>query len=165
MNSTVVIAIGIVLIIALIVWAFTMSTRKEAAKKQKMIMGRLEALAKEHDSTIGPTDNMGTKTIAMDNSKGKIFYVDHSSEVAQAEVIDITDVANCEMVQTGSRQIGETKSGRRTIEDHINRIQLEVSKKNGEKVALLFYDERNDGILEMLMLKEKAEKWKGVIKN
>ena len=105
MNSTVVIAVGIVLIIALIVWAFTVSARKEAAKKQKIIMGRLEALAKEHDSTIGPADNMGTKAIAMDNSKGKIFYVDHSNVVAQSEMIDIADVMSCEMIQTGNRQI------------------------------------------------------------
>ena len=122
-------------------------------------------MAREHDSTIGPTDNMGTKIIALDNIKGKVFYVDHSSVVAQAEVIDIAEVLHCEMVQTGSREIGETKSVRKTVEDNINRIQLEVNKKNGDKVALLFYDERKDGVLEMLTLKEKAEKWKGVIKN
>ncbi len=164
MNSTVMIAIGIVLFIALIIWVFTSSARKEAEKERRIIMDRLEQLAKDHHSTIGPSDKMGTKVIALDNTKGKIFYVDHSNVVVQAEMIDIADVVSCEMVQTGSRQIEETKSGRKTVEDNIDRIQLEVSKKNGEKVALLFYDERRDGVLEMLALKEKADKWKEVIK-
>lgn len=165
MNSTIMIAAGMLLTIALIVWALTMSARKDAAKKKALMMGRLKQMAREHDCTIGPTDNMGTKVIALDNIKGKIFYVDQTGVVAQSEVIDIADVKACELIQSGNRQVAVAKNGREKIEDNINRIHLEVNKKNGDNVALLFYDETRDGVLEMLGLREKALKWQRIIKN
>ncbi len=164
MNSTIVIAVGIIVLMALIVWALVAAASKDAKKRKVAMVGQLEQLAKAHDTTIGPSDFMGKKVIAQDVQKGKVFYVDHSDFGNKAEVINIADVTGCSLVQVGSKHTESSKSGKVKVQEQIDKIQLELSMKTGDKVSLLFYDEVGDGIMEMLPLKEKAEKWKAVFK-
>ncbi len=164
MNSTIVIAIGIVALMALIVWALVAAASKDAKKRKMVLVGDLEQLALAHDTTLGPSDFMGKKVIAQDIQKGKVFYVDHSAETPQAEAINIADVSNCSVVQVGSKHIESSKNGKVIVQEQINKIQLELSMKAGNKLSLLFYDEVGDGIMEMKALRQKAEKWKAVFK-
>ena len=164
MNSTIVIAVGIIVLMALIVWALVAAAGKDAKKKRLALAGQLEQLATAHDTTLGPSDFMGKKVIAQDVQKGKVFYVDHSAETPQAEAISIADVSNCSVVQVGSKHIETAKNGKVNVQEQVNKIQLELSMKAGNKLSLLFYDEVGDGIMEMKALRQKAEKWKAVFK-
>jgi hypothetical protein len=165
MDNSVMIAIGIIVVLVFIVWVFVIVSRKQAATKKAALLSRLHQLAREHDTTIGPSDILGARVIALDKEKGRIFYVDGSGDTTLTQVFDIESVSHCEVVSAGRRMVTTSGKGKPKTDEHIDKVLVEVSIKGGGKVSLLFYDEARDGVFEMLPLRQKAEKWKGLIKN
>jgi hypothetical protein len=157
MDNSVLIAIGIIVVLVFIVWVFVIVSRNQAATKKKELLGRLHQLAREHDATIGPSDILGAKIIALDKAKGRIFYVDGSGDTTLTEVFDIESVSQCQVVSAGKRTLIISGKGKAGKEEHIDKVLVEVSTRSGNKISLLFYDEALDGVFEMLPLKQKPK--------
>ena len=165
MNSTLIVTIGIIFLMVLLAWACIAVASNREKKKRMVLTGKLEELAKSHNSIIGQIDFMGKKVIVQDVKKEKVFYINCTANAPREEVIDIADVAGCSIVHIGSKYIESLKNGKEKIQEHIDKIELELNMKAGYKRHLLFYEEIGDGVMEMLPLTRKAEKWKAVFNN
>lgn len=152
------------LAIVVIVWALVASSRKAILKRKERINAELERLASEQNAKVSITDVMSDKAIGLDSAKGKIFYVNYVDDTLNFHVLEQADVNTCDLKEGGNRQVRTLKSGKQEVEENITTIELVLSMKGGVNVSLLFYDETTDGVLEMLPLKGKAEKWKEIIK-
>ena len=153
-----------VVVIAVIVWALMASSRKAVLKRKERITAELTRLAGEQHATLSINDIMSDKAIGLDSAKGKIFYVNFVDDALNYHVLDIADVINCDLQKGGSKQTRTLKTGKQEVEENVTTISLALSMKGGVNVSLLFYDEAKDGVLEMLPLRGKAEKWKQIIR-
>ena len=165
MESSTMIAIGIILLLAIVVGVFVASSRRAAAKKKQQLMSNLQQLAHRYGTSVGLSDVLGAKVIALDKTKGRIFYVNGFGDTTLTEAFDIEDVSQCSVLCLGQRTVLTSGKGKTKTEVHVDKVVVEVNTRTGGKINLLFYDEAMDGVLEMLPLKEKAEKWKNLIKN
>ena len=97
----------------------------------------------------------------MDKDKTTLIYVDSANDIHH--LIEISEITKVEIAKKGKNISLQGKRGKPAKEEHIDSIELAVSIRNKDVVYLPFYVEVYDGILDMLPLKEKAEKWKQLI--
>lgn len=161
MDGTFLIAGGIVLFIIIIIILFVVSTKKQRIKSEQQLENLLHELAQIYKLDIGEKELIGKRVIALDKQKTTLIFIDEHTKAT--DVIQLHDITGCIVLKEGVKFNTRGGNGKPAIEEHVNSIHLELHLKGGVNLILPFYTEIQDGIMEMLPLKQKAEKWKNII--
>lgn len=161
MDGTLFIAMAMVLVIIMAVLAFVLVARQQAKKENQKITQQLKNIAERHNLEIGHKEKLRSRIIAMDKNRTTLLYFD--SKIDLHHLLSLAEITGVTVEKKGKNISTKVNSGKSSAEEHIDSIELAIRMQNKETISLPFYIEIYDGILEMLPLKAKAEKWKELI--
>lgn len=161
MDGTFLVLTIILLVIAAAILAFIYVGRQQTKKEHQQIHQQLEEIADRHNLQIGHKEKLRSRIIALDKDKTTLLYLDCKQDVHH--LLHLAEITSVTVEKRGKNIRTKLKTGKSSIEEHIDSIDLAVRIKNKETISLPFYIAIYDGILEMLPLKAKAEEWKDLI--
>ena len=151
MNSTVYIALSI--IIALITFAIVISriNRNKKEKENKKLAAEFDYFAIKNNLAIDKKQTLNKNMIGIDRLNLKLVFLDNSNNARERfHLIELNDLSACHLIKQKNSSTG-----------HISKILLKCIfiQKNRAPIELLFYDEMKDDIFKMMRLSKKALYW------
>jgi hypothetical protein len=108
---------------------------------------------------------IGTKAIAVDTQKRKLFYLKKTPNASSCLIIDLNNLEKCTIKKEyNSITAGELKVNKLHL--FLKRIFLNLKMKNSSgTVTLTLYDAHSDGHEDVLEAEVFAHKWEKMISN
>lgn len=163
MSETIWIAIGIIAIIILIIGLVTVYSINISRKQKELLLGSLNEALRSRHLNADRSEYFRNRVIALDGRAEALIYVTTNEDGSRSEIIDLAEVRHCNVMNIGNKTVTTGKSGKKTTEEHINEIHLELSGPTMEPASIMFYSEIQDGLSELLDNRKKAETWKQLI--
>jgi hypothetical protein len=157
------IAAAIIAGLIIIVIAFVYSARAKTRKQQKVLTDKINEIAREHKVQWEHLDIGLHRAVALSTDKSTLLFMDFKdTEDGHLQLIDMNEVGDCQLSQTGNMVIG-MKNHNAT--ENITKVELQLFFKDRSKdaVALIFYNEIHDGLFEKTTQMNKAEHWQGLL--
>lgn len=165
MTETIWIAIGIIAAIILIILLVTVYTINISRKQKELLLSSLNDTLKTNHLHADKTEYFRNRVVALDVRNAALVYITVDDDGYRAEVHDLSDVKYCAVMNAGNKTTTTSRSGKKTSEEHINEIRLELEGPGQRSAGIVFYSEINDGLSELLDNKKKAETWQLIINN
>lgn len=137
-TSSAIIGIVMLLLAAVPIFIF----KRQKSKRDKLILGKLEALIKNKVSQLTVYEIWNDRSIGLDKTSDKLYYVGKNAETEIALTVDLTQVHSCSLLKTNYD--GEPASNDPNSIRKITLILKSVSPKK-EEIKLDFYAEEVDG--------------------
>jgi type II secretory pathway pseudopilin PulG len=160
MSTTTLIAIAIILSIALIVAAIVTKASNKAKKKKSQLQNEINKVAQEANLQVTQTQNYRNRMVALDETSGYVVYAWYADNAYQSQVTDLSKVNKWELVKVGNKITETSPNGKKTVEEHVREIQLQLHTRDNTVCSIVFYNEMEDSSLDMLIHKQTAEEWK-----
>jgi hypothetical protein len=129
------------------------SGRARRRKKKQLLLDTLDSVAKKEQLYITERMLWRNRILGIDRINRKIVQVISEGTETIPQVIDLSEVGKCELLQQKSNQI------------QISAVLLALifHDKTKPSLHIPFYEERNDGVYEMKSLTERAVHWQNMI--
>ena len=163
MNESIWIAVAIIAFIALIIFMVARAAKKQAVAAKQQLQQALAQKASTRNLSIGQTEFFRNRVVGLSSDGQHIIYILTDSDGIHTDLVELNDISHCEVASEGSKIVTTAKNGKQKIEEHVNAISLQLY--NGKRLvsSLLFYSEIEDGGLELLDNRKKAERWKSLL--
>ncbi|MHA4811685.1 hypothetical protein ACX0G9_26550 [Flavitalea flava] len=151
MNSTLSIAVFIVLVVLLFIVLLIVISRREQNKTRKKMDRLLTDLIDRNNLTIDSKEEFRKRIIAVDRVNEQLLFIDLNGEEERSFLVNLPEVVLCRLIKN-----------ERPDKGHINKIFLECTMK-GKKETLIqlpFYDEMTDSLQNLPYLSKNADYWK-----
>lgn len=128
-------------------------------KRSRILKSKLAELAQQKELII-KHEVFANKIIGLDNLH-KLFFIttDEEEKVNYQQIIDLTDLKECQ-VRVNNKEIFESDyTGKMTIK----KIDINFVMNNGKSTVIKLYDSDTDDILEYGHYLEIAKRWKKFI--
>lgn len=145
--------------IAAIILLFVNSSRKKTKEANRKLIAAFEQIVSKEALTIDKKVHFGTRIVGI-ATEGFLIWVEMKQEKLISENVPLKFIKSCEIVKSYHNQ-GETTNKKQT-QGSLSTIELCVTTDRSS-YSITFYNETEDGIFEMLNLKEMAGKWRDYI--
>jgi hypothetical protein len=156
MNDTLVIASALAGLTLLSVLIPVLLVRRRRQRRKDALLALLQQVADEHRLSFDSIDPDGHRLLALDTRARQLYYASHAREERPSRLIDLSQVRACRLHQVTTRDQQTRKTG---FEDHVLQISLCLEQRTGEVVELPIYHEAEDGVYELLRLRQLATQW------
>lgn len=127
---------------------------KTEAKKNKTLFAWVIS---KHNLHISTNERWGNKFLGLDSVQGKLVYLEiMSSGTVEKQLLELERIATCRIVE--QRKFIKVNSGKESL---LEKLDMELSLKDGEVVSLNFYDLERSFAEDYEM--KRAEKWKAIV--
>jgi hypothetical protein len=148
--------LGLFVIIAAIVLIAAVSLVNSYRKKErnKKLFSAFNDFVVENKLTIDKKQTLNKNIIGLDRLNSKLIFIDNSKEPQQKHLIDLQEVAACNL-----------KKERNTKNGNISEIYLHCLFKENKQpeVKLPVYNSATDDLYKMMRLSKKATYWEKTI--
>ena len=130
---------------------FLFNAAGKAANKK--LSGKVKQVIGENNLKMADSESWGNSYIGLDTDQGKILFLKMRPSDCTWQVLDLSAITDCQVKeQRKVLKVGHKK------ELLLEKLDLEISRKNGEPLVFNFYDS-NENRMEDFEL-ARAEKWK-----
>lgn len=165
MNETVIITLVILLCIALVIAAMTYKTRKDARKQRNLLKDKLEGIATDEQLTIDKEETYRNRIVGLDTAKKMLVYITLDDKEPVYHLLNLKQVTSCKIVQLGTTLTEENEKGKKTTEQHVMLVVLQLRTGSSTLADITFYSEIEDGAMERMPLTKKAHEWCELLNN
>lgn len=150
MDSTVYIALFIIIIFVVFGLALSWRNRYKRMKENRKLLEAFDAFVISHNLAIDKKQTLNKNMIGIDRLHLKLVFLENSKGTNQFHLIDLQEISVCQLI-----------SQKNTSNGHIRNISLQCTFKQKDKPALIlpFYDEMKDNLFKMMRLSKKAAYW------
>ncbi|CAN5831660.1 hypothetical protein BH10BAC2_BH10BAC2_21820 [soil metagenome] len=160
MDSSVYIAIIIVIAIAMIIWLLTVINNKHKKRVEQEQLSLFSNIAKEFQLKIYKTEQMKDRMLGWDSEISNLLFVDFKSTPLDINHVQIMELSSCKLLTQVANGSEDVTSG----STDTTSISLELHYKNNSfpKQLLTFYAYGRDSLFDLVPLKQKAEHWRDI---
>lgn len=150
MDSTVYIAIFIIIGFVVFGVAITWSSRRTKKREKEKLVEAFDAYAISHALAIDKKQTLNKNMIGIDRLNSKLIFLEDDKGSGQFHLVDLKEIAACRLV-----------SRKNPANGHIQDISLQCTFKGKDKAMLTlpFYNEMKDDLFKMMRLSKKAAYW------
>jgi hypothetical protein len=160
MSTTTLIAVVIILSIVLIVVLIVTAASNQAKKQRNRLQNELNKEVHKAGLHVTQAQSYRNRMIALDEASGFVIYAWHIDSAYHTQITDLSKVSSCELVKVGNKLIETSARGKKSVEEHVREIQLQLNTRDNNSCSIVFYSEMEDSSLDMLAHKQTAEEWK-----
>lgn len=146
--------------IALIIYILIYTAKSGSRKRRRALEHEVAETAKQHFLEWTQTDIDRHRAIAWCSPKRILFFMDLSDANGYKQLIQMDQVAICEVVNHYSPGSDKKK---RIADTNISMIELQLVLQDKRSIVLSMYSELMDGVFEKKRLSEKARNLKALI--
>jgi hypothetical protein len=149
MNSTLFVALFIIVAVVLFGMILAWSNRNKKKKERRKLTAGFDDFVIKNNLTINKKQAVNKNMIVIDRLNLKLVYLDNSKGFQVFHLINLEDLSACHLIKQKNPSSG-----------HISKIFLQcIFKNNSAEIILPFYDEMTDQLFKMLRLSKKAIYW------
>lgn len=161
MDSSLYIAIIIIIAIAIIIRVLTAINNKHKKRIEQEQLSLFSNIAKEYQLKIYKTEQMKDRMLGWDAGINNMLFVDFKSTPFDISHVQIPELSSCKLlvqVANGSEDVKSSSTD-------TTAISLELHYKNNSfpKQLLTFYAYGRDSLFDLVPLKQKAEHWRNIL--
>ncbi|MEO8961212.1 MAG: hypothetical protein ABI325_04980 [Ginsengibacter sp.] len=149
MDSTVYIAIFIILILVVFGMVLSWSNHHKKGKEGKKLLDEFDNFVMSHNLAIDKKQTLNKNMIGIDRLNLKLVFLDKSKK-SLFHLIDLEEIKTCRLIRSKNNSNG-----------HIKEISLHCIFKQKDKPVLVlpFYNAMKDDLFKMMRLSKKAAYW------
>lgn len=149
MDSTVYIAIFIILILFVFGMVLSWVNHHKKATESKKLLDEFDNFVMSHNLAIDKKQTLNKNMIGIDRLNLKLVFLDKSKK-SQFHLIDMEEIKTCRLISRKNNSNG-----------HIRDISLHCIFKQKDKPVLIlpFYNAMKDDLFKMMRLSKKAAYW------
>lgn len=150
MDSTVYIALFIVIIFVVFGLALSWRNHHKKMKENKKLLDEFDTFAISHNLAIDKKQSLNKNMIGIDRLHLKLVFLESNKGDNQFHLIDLEEISACRLISQKNPSNG-----------HIRNISLQCTFKQKDKPALIlpFYNEMKDDLFKLMRLSKKASYW------
>ncbi|MEO8719928.1 MAG: hypothetical protein ABI297_08715 [Ginsengibacter sp.] len=150
MNSTIYIAIFILVFLILFGFSISWFNHHKKKKDHKMLSEKFDDFVIKNQLAIDKKQEVHQGMIGIDRLNLKLVFLDNRSIPALFHVTNLEDIATCRLIKQ-----------KNAINGHISKISLQYILKNKKEadINIVFYDALHDDIFKMMRLSKEASFW------
>ncbi|MEO6905677.1 MAG: hypothetical protein ABI148_04905 [Ginsengibacter sp.] len=150
MNSTIYIAISILVFLILFSMAISYINQKKKKREQKKLLKEFENFAIKNHLSIDKKQELRQSMIGIDRLNLRFVFLNNRTIPASFHVIKLKDISTCRLIKQKNLPTG-----------HISHIFLKFTfkQKSLPDINISFYDALHDDIFKMMRLSKEASYW------
>ena len=137
----------------------TYSVKKQKRQKERKLEGKLAQLIAQRKLTISKKEQLRNRLIVVDATERALVHLWFENDDATYELIHLDAVKKCEIIRLSNRITEKSAKGKSQVHEHVTAIQLQLATDKNT-FTIPFYNEVDDGLLEMQELNKRAEEWR-----
>jgi len=162
--STILVAVILVSVIALIVFILVAINSRERKKSTLELLSQFSGVATQKNLTFTSQEILETVLMGLDGIQRKLLIISRlGADKHDTLLIDLKEVKTCTKKQLYNRiSVGNYSKAR--FENQIQKIVLEFEYTDGRVPSqITFFEPTTSHMLDMSELDQKAKKWEGII--
>ncbi len=124
--------------------------------ERKKIGAKIKQVIVQHNLKVSESENWGNTYIGSDAEQRKVLFLKITPLESIEQLVDLNTLKTCQIVE--KRKSVKTKEKKELL---LEKLDLELLKKNGDRLLLNFYDASEDRMEDFEL--KRAEKWKGTL--
>jgi hypothetical protein len=161
--SSIIVAVALVGIIAIICFLLVGINNKQKRKHMKQFLTRFSELGSKNDMNFSSQVILKNSAIGLDGIGRKLLMGEEKDEVAFfSTVIDLHDLVSCSVKkQYASISGGDLK--KRKMDTYLEKITLQFNRRSSPPAEVIFFNHTDNQVNEIADLTQKAKHWEAII--
>ena len=162
MQSTLLIALGIVSFIALIITILSILNNRERRKDLQKQLADFSRIAVENNIVINRQESFSGRIIGCDADFNAVLFVNFTMQPNQICFFKLKDITGCSVNITALNEMEEVNGKQRITDQYTESIDIELiykKKSENQLKKLGFYKFGNDHQHDIIELKKSVEAW------
>lgn len=161
MDTSIYIAIVIVIAIVMIIWLLTIINNKHKKRTEHEQLSTFSTISKELGLKIYETEKMKDRMLGWDAEIRNLLFVDFKGAPVDITHVKIVELSSCQLLT----QVANGSEDAKSDSTDTTSISLELQYKNNRfpKQLLTFYAYGRDSLFDLVPLKKKAERWRDLL--
>lgn len=167
MQSTLLIALGIVSFIALIIILLSTLNNKERKKELQIQSAAFSRIAIENSIVINKQESFLGRIIGCNADFSAFLFVNFTIQPYETCCFKLKDITGCSVTITTKNEMEEVNGKQRITDQYIDSIDIELiykKKSENQLKKLCFYKFGTDHQQDVVALKKEVEAWSELIK-
>lgn len=168
MQSTLLIALGIVSFIALIIILLSALNNKERKKELQLQSAAFSHIAIENNIVINRQESFLGRIIGCNADCSAVLFVNFTIQPHETCCFKLKDITGCSVAVTTKNEMEKVNGKQRITDQYTESIDIELiykKKSENQLKKLCFYKFGTDHQQDVLALKKEVDVWRELINN
>jgi hypothetical protein len=161
--STIVVGAILIGIITGITWVLVAQSKKQTNRRKQQLMNEFSRIGAAHDLSFTAQEILKNQVIGLDGIRRKIVVVEEKENKFSHFIIDVNEVKDCTLQKNSFSIPAQAKNDSNEV--YLNKIslQFDFKKPMQPQATIVFYDNVQNHVYEILELETKAKEWRSVV--